>query len=50
MFYVCRERVLSQNRMKRKRTSDQKKQEVKESESRKTGKKVGEDTKIGRIR
>ena len=36
--------------MKRKRMSDRKKQEVKESESRKTDKKVREDTKIGRIR
>ena len=50
MIYVCRERILSQNRMKRKRMSDRKKQEVKESESRKTDKKVREDTKIGRIR
>ena len=51
IIQVREERVLSENRLKGKRQSDRKKQEVKgESKSRKTHKKVREDTKIGRIR
>ena len=51
MIQVCGERVLSENRMKRKRLNNPKNKKKKtQSESRKTRKKVGEDTKIGRIR
>ena len=51
MIQVCGERVLSENRMKRKRLRDRKNQEViTQSKSRKMRKKVGEDTKICRIR
>ena len=53
VIQVCGERVLSQNRMKRKRLSDQKKtkQKVKFIKRvEKTRKKVREDTKICRIR
>ena len=52
MIQVCGERVLSENRMKRKRPSDQKKkQEVKDVKRvQKTRKEVREGTKIGRIR
>ena len=51
MIQVCEERVLSENRMKRKRLSDQKNKKLNTlSELRKTRKKVREDTKICSIR
>ena len=49
MIQVCGERVLSENRMKRKRLSDQKKkQEVKDVKE--TRKKVREDTNTVELR
>ena len=52
MIQVCGERVLSENRMKRKRLSDQKKkQEVKDVKGvEKTRKKVREDTNTVELR
>ena len=50
MIQVRGERVLSENRMKRERLSDQKKKKQEVSESRETRKKVGRGHQYGLIR